>query len=309
MYHIWNSVPDGGFTAHPFLSLPGSAAGNSTFPFVLTETWEPSLPPLPLSYLTSIVRLKARGSEAGASTACWVSSYLCGRRQNMFCLKEAYKLARQKMVGLGHRKGVKRAERTESTGAEAGGLVWGWPGGRSGWRQPHEGRRERSVESCQLLLGPTSLHWAAQLTLQACCGLSPIPKTCVQPFCSHPDSCPLLTWPPLASWFLNLCVWLWTLAVVVHPSQLPPNTVHGPVLVNETRNANREMRKVRTMWHHISRITFLPVCYWVPGTWLDLTNVSAVWKALASSLSYVVSTEIMLGLSQEERPQTGRQFL
>lgn len=43
----------------------------------------------------------------------------------MFCLKEAYKLARQKMVGLGHRKGVKRAERTESTGAEAGGLVWG----------------------------------------------------------------------------------------------------------------------------------------------------------------------------------------
>lgn len=79
----------------------------------------------------------------------------------------------------------------------------------------------------------------------------------------------------LASWFLNLCVWLWTLAAVVHPGLLPPNTVHGPVLVSETRNANREMRQVRTLWHQMSRITFLPVCYRIPGTWLGLMNVSA----------------------------------
>lgn len=43
----------------------------------------------------------------------------------MFLLKEAYKLARQKTVGSGHRKGVRQAERTESTGVAEAGLVWG----------------------------------------------------------------------------------------------------------------------------------------------------------------------------------------
>ena len=31
-------------------------------------------------------------------------------------------------------------------------------GGQSAWRPPQEGRREKSVESCQLLQGPTSVH-------------------------------------------------------------------------------------------------------------------------------------------------------
>lgn len=129
---------------------------------------------------------------------------------------------------------------------------------------------------------PASSSWAQQAFIglpsspcRPAAGCHRSPKTCVQPFCSHPDSCPLPMWPPLASWFPNLCVWLWTLAGVMHPGLLPPNTVHGPVLVLETRNANREMRKVGIVWHHISRITLPPVCYRVPGTWLDLTNVSA----------------------------------
>ena len=216
MYHIWNSVPDGRFPTRPF-----PAQLLETLPFQLIRQKPGShlcpLVPSPISHL--LCEPQGQGSKGGASTVCWVSLYLCGRRQSVFRLKEAYKLARQEMVGLGHRKGVNRAERTGSTERAEGGLVCGWPGvSLPGGRHRREGGRRvwSPASSCrarQAFTEPPSSACRPAVACHQSPRLVSNPSVATQTPALGPRGRPWL----LASWFLNLCVWLWTLAAVVHP--------------------------------------------------------------------------------------------
>lgn len=106
-------------------------------------------------------------------------------------LKEAYKLARQKTVGSGHRKGVRQAERDrEHRVAEAGGQ---WGDREVGLLEAATQGQARGVESCQLLLGRQAFTGLPSSRCRPAVACHRSPKTCVQPFCSHPDSCPLPT--------------------------------------------------------------------------------------------------------------------
>lgn len=51
----------------------------------------------PIQYFS----LKAQDSKGGVPTECHIYFYLCGGRQSMFHLKNAYKLARQKTCAVG----------------------------------------------------------------------------------------------------------------------------------------------------------------------------------------------------------------
>lgn len=101
---------------------PISPVRNYIFPGAQPKTWEPSLPPFFLIYLTyNISASRLRAVKEVCRLEGQVSFSLCVRKLSMFHLKCAYELARQKKQGaqeggaLGRRdihKGHKRRQRS-----------------------------------------------------------------------------------------------------------------------------------------------------------------------------------------------------